>query len=205
MKDTNDKSKLSHAPGNKKRPRDKEPGRAGAKEEKRAVPSTGGKKKEQEQLRQQLSAKEDCFLRAVADLENYRKRAGREMEEVRRFSNEELIRGLLPVLDSMEKALQAIQGQEKSGPLLEGMEMTKRQLSEVLTGFGLTRIECLGEKFDPKYHQAVLQEESVTHADGKIIEEYRPGYMLYERVIRASEVKVAKRVGKRDKGKPNRK
>ena len=181
------------------------------KQDKKGKPEVGapkkraGKKGQLEALREQLAAKEDRLLRALAEHENYRKRAARELEEARRFATEELLKEMLPVLDSMEQALRVMHETEKTGPLLEGTEMIQRQLGEVLAKFGLVRIECLGKKFDPRYHQAVLQEETDAHAEGEVMEELRPGYLLHDRVIRASEVKVAKRVGKDAKGKPRKK
>ncbi len=170
-----------------------------------AVVAAGGKKKkvikEAPDLHKQLAEKQDALLRALAEHDNYRKRAARELAETRKFANEELMRELLPVLDSLEMALPAIRAAEKTGPLLEGTEMTLRQLNEVLGKFGLLGIDCLKKKFDPRYHHAVLQEETAVHEDGQVLEVFRAGYMLRERVIRASEVKVAKRLEAKKKKK----
>ncbi len=170
-----------------------------------AAAAAGGKKKkaikEAPDLHKQLAEKQDALLRALAAEDNYRKRAAREIEDTRKFANEELMRELLPVLDSLEMALPSIRASEKAGPLLEGTEMTLRQLNEVLGKFGLARIDCLKKKFDPRYHHAVLQEETSAYEDGQVMEVFRAGYMLRERVIRASEVKVAKRAEAKKKKK----
>jgi molecular chaperone GrpE len=175
--------------------KDKQPEKKGGKRAAQSGPAKNSVKREAE-LALQLANKQDELLRALAENENYRKRAAREIDEARKYAGEELVRELVAVLDCLELALIAIRKEEKSGALLQGTELTLHQLREALGKFGVIKIESQGKQFDPRFHQAVLQEETSEQADGVVLEEFRSGYMMHERVIRASEVKVAKRIEK---------
>src|ERR1043166_6734037 len=115
-------------------------------------------------LRQELEAKEqesknnyDRFLRQVAELENFKKRASREKEETIRFANESLIKDLLTVVDNLERAVSHAQGGGNGQPLVEGVEMVLKALLDVLAKHGVTPLETVGHPFDPTKHEAMAQ------------------------------------------------
>jgi molecular chaperone GrpE len=150
--------------------------------------------KEQLQEQQRIAAEaQDNFLRARADIDNYRRRARQEMDDVRRYGVEQIITSLLPVLDNFERALGAAQTSENSDALKEGISLIYRQLQEVLTKAGVEPIQAAGQPFDPQLHEAIMQVEAPAGtAPNTVVEELRTGYRLGDRVIRASLVKVAR-------------
>jgi len=139
--------------------------------------------KEREDLYQRLA-------RLQADFDNFRKRSRKEQEDFARYASQNLVERLLPVLDNFSRALEAEYGDNNS--LKAGVEMTYRQLFEVLSQEGLTVIEAKGQTFDPEYHEAVMQEETDEYPDGTVIEVFQKGYKLKNKVIRPAMVKVAK-------------
>jgi molecular chaperone GrpE len=134
----------------------------------------------------------DKFMRALADLENYRRRARQESEEVRLYGNEKLISNLLGVLDNLERALQSAETTQNFEALRDGVSLTHKQLIESLGKTGLEPIEAVGKPFDPTLHEAIMQVEAGKgQAPNTVVEELRKGYTLNGRVLRASLVKVA--------------
>lgn len=135
----------------------------------------------------------DLYLRARADLENYRKRTQREKEELSRFANENLLREILPVLDNLERALDhARQGAADNSGLVQGVEMTLSQFQRVLEKFGVTPITSLGALFDPARHEALGQLESADQPPNTVVQELQKGYLLNDRLLRPAMVMVAK-------------
>jgi len=135
----------------------------------------------------------DLYLRARADLDNYRKRAQREKEDLSRFANENLLREILPVMDNLERALEhARQGEGSGDGLLQGVEMTLGQFQRVLDKFGVTPVSAVGEPFDPARHEALGQVESAEHPPNTVVQELQKGYLLNERLLRPAMVMVAK-------------
>jgi molecular chaperone GrpE len=135
----------------------------------------------------------DLYLRARADLENYRKRAQREKEELSRFANENLLREILPVMDNLERALEhARQTPNDSAGLMQGVEMTLAQLHKVLERCGAVPIEALGQPFDPSRHEALGQVESAEQPPNTVVQELHRGYLLNERLLRPALVMVAR-------------
>jgi molecular chaperone GrpE len=136
----------------------------------------------------------DKYLRAVADLDNYRKRVGREKEELARFTTERVITALLPTLDNLERAIDAAQthGAENSA-LLQGLTQVHSQFRRTLMEFGLQEIIAgTGQPFDPNLHEAVSQVESAEHAEGHVVEQFQRGYKLADRLLRPARVVVSK-------------
>jgi len=136
----------------------------------------------------------DKYLRAVADLDNYRKRVGREKEELARFTSERVVAALLPALDNLERAIEAAQahGAENSS-LLEGLTQVYSQFRRTLMEFGLQEVIAgAGQPFDPNLHEAVSQVESAEHAEGHVIEQLQRGYKLADRLLRPARVVVSK-------------
>jgi molecular chaperone GrpE len=144
-----------------------------------------------EQLRAELHQCKDQSLRCQAELENYRKRAARELDEHRRYANIGLIRDLLPVLDNVERAICAAEKSTDGSGLLDGVKLVAQQLQGVLERHQCVKIEALGAPFDPHLHHAILQQPSEEHPANTIIMVTQDGYKLHDRVVRPSQVIVS--------------
>lgn len=133
----------------------------------------------------------DRLLRTSAEFDNYRKRIDRERQQASESAAAALIADLLPLVDDFERALNADGG---TGPdaYRQGVELIHKQLLELLRRRGVRPIEALGADFDPHFHQAVSYEPAEGRRDGEVIEEFRRGYMLGDRLLRPAMVKVAK-------------
>lgn len=132
----------------------------------------------------------DRFLRERADLENYRKRVGREKEELLNYGNKSLLEEILPVIDNLERAL-AHAGDDAQSGVVEGIRMTHTMLLAALKKFNVTPIEAVGVPFDSALHQAMAQVPTDQHEPNTVVEEYQKGYLLKERLLRPSMVTVA--------------
>jgi molecular chaperone GrpE len=150
-------------------------------------------------LREHLEAKEkqasenyDRYLRQVAELENFRKRANRERDEATRFANEALVKDLLPVVDNLERAVAHAKDGGNGKPLVEGVEMVLRGFFDTLAKHGVVPIAAVGQRFDPEKHEAMAQIESGTYEPNTVVEEYHKGYLLRDRLLRPALVSVAK-------------
>lgn len=152
---------------------------------------------ERERLAAELQESHDKYLRLYADFENYKKRVSREKEELLQYGNERLLSELLPVVDHLEMALRHASNDVGSG-LVQGVEITLKELKKTLHKFGLTEIEADGKPFDPLVHHAMTQVERDDVEENMVIEEYRKGYMLKDRVIRAAMVAVSKKPSKKE-------
>jgi molecular chaperone GrpE len=139
----------------------------------------------------------DKFLRAAAELENYRKRVAREKEDLARFTSERVVSALLPVLDNFERALTAVQEHEAgNAALLEGLQQIQVQFRSTLEQFGLKEVVAnTGHLFDPNIHEAVSHVASDDHPEGHVIEQLQPGYKLADRLLRPARVVVSKGKG----------
>jgi molecular chaperone GrpE len=155
-----------------------------------------------EKLRAEKEQLYDRLVRKQAELENLRKRTQREKEEFRQYATEELIRALLPALDSFERALKHRDANLPEA-LFRGMEIIYRQLQEVLGQAGLVPIESEGKLFDPHLHQAIETVEAPERRDQEIVEELQRGYRLRHRLLRPAIVKVAVRPRKEEPSKPS--
>lgn len=131
----------------------------------------------------------ETLQRLQAEFENYKKRVDRDYENMVKCSNEDLIKQILPIIDNFELALKSCKVKDE---FYKGMELIYSQLIDTLLSRGVKPIECLGKKFDPYYHEALLTEESEKEPN-TILEELQKGYMLYDKVIRHSKVKIAKK------------
>ncbi len=132
------------------------------------------------------------YLRALADLDNYRKRAEKERVDLYRNAGERLITGILDVLDGFDQALAVTPDSGEAESILQGIGLLRRQLFEVLEQEGLSEIEATNQPFDPNVHEAVLQVESGDFPSGAVVEEFRRGYLLNGRLLRPAQVSVAK-------------
>lgn len=151
-------------------------------------------------LEEQLAAKEkearenwDKFLRERADMENYRRRVGREKEELLNYGNKSLLEEILPIIDNLERAL-AHASEDGLGAVVEGIRMTHAMLLTALKKFSVTPIEAVGAPFDSAFHQAMAQVPTDQYEPNTVVEEYQKGYMLKERLLRPSMVTVATQI-----------
>ncbi len=127
----------------------------------------------------------ELVKRIQAEFENFKKREEKDRKHFAEFSNAELIKSLLPILDSIDSA-------EKNGnpETIKGLELIKKQLTEVLEKYGLKEINSLGKKFNPEFHECLLKENNSEKQDEIILEEFQKGFMLNDKVLRHSKVKI---------------
>jgi molecular chaperone GrpE len=144
------------------------------------------------ELEAKLAESEDRYLRTVAESQNFRRRMEEQKAEERRFANRELVLGLLGVMDNFERALAAAEESASFESLIGGVRLTMRQMQDFLSKQGVAPIEALGKEFDPNYHEAVMRVEDSEHPDNTVVEELQRGYVMHDRVLRPSMVKVAR-------------
>jgi molecular chaperone GrpE len=142
-------------------------------------------------LEQRLAAEHDRLLRTAAELDNVRKRARRDVEEALVRGRAEVLSELLPALDSLDIALSSATATTDTGSLIQGVELVRRQFISGMERFGLKPIDAVGRAFDPALHEAVAQRPSDEVDAGGVIEDMRRGYLLGERLLRASMVVVS--------------
>ena len=128
------------------------------------------------------------YLRLMADFQNYKRRTEKEKNDIYAFANEKIVSELLNVIDNFERALDA---GDSGDSFVEGMNLIFKQLQGVLEKAGVVEIEALGQDFDPNFHHAVLTEDSTEYESGKVTAVLQKGYLLNNKVIRPSMVKVA--------------
>lgn len=143
-------------------------------------------------LAAELEELNNRFLRVAADFENYKRRTVQEKEDLVKYSNAKIIGELLPVLDNFQLALKNPGDTPEVKNLVKGVEMIYRQLLQALEQAGMSKIEAVGQPFDPNLHEAIMQVDDDSVPEDTVVEELRAGYMLKERVIRPSMVKVSK-------------
>jgi molecular chaperone GrpE len=155
--------------------------------------------KEVEDLKKKLEEKEkeakenyDRFLRMAADLDNYKRRAAREKEEYVKFSNEDLIKAILPFIDNLERAVNHADKVSDSGVMIEGVRLTIQQILQALNKFGVSSFESVGKPFDPAVHEAMLVVETEQQEPNQVLEEFQKGYLLCDRLLRPASVSVSK-------------
>ena len=128
------------------------------------------------------------YLRLMADFQNFKRRTEKEKNDIYAFANEKIVSELLNVIDNFERALAAA---AEGDSFAEGMKLIFKQLQGVLEKSGVAEIEALGQDFDPNFHNAVMMEDSTEYESGKVTEVMQKGYMLNNKVVRPSMVKVA--------------
>jgi molecular chaperone GrpE len=139
----------------------------------------------------------DRLLRVSAEFENFKKRSTREMEDFRKFANQALIKEMLSVVDHLELAMNSTNSHKAIDKgLLQGLEMTHREILKVFEKFNVKPIEAKGQTFDPTFHEAVMQEENDDFDDNTVINELQKGYLIHDRLLRPAMVVVAKSKGK---------
>ncbi|ANU25573.1 nucleotide exchange factor GrpE [Planococcus versutus] len=145
---------------------------------------------ELQELRDQLEAEQNKYLRLLADYDNFKRRTQKDKELANKFRAQSLLTDILPVLDNFERALSVPTKSEESASLLKGVEMVQKSLVEAVKSEGLEKIEALGQPFDPNFHQAVMQEKDDNAEAGTVLQELQTGYLLKDRVLRPAMVKV---------------
>lgn len=147
---------------------------------------------ELEQLRRERDELKDRLLRTAAEFDNYRKRTDRERAAVTENITAGVLEELLPLVDDLERALRADASEEGIEAYRQGVELILKGIHELLQRRGVKPIEAVGAQFDPNMHQAVSYEPAEGHRDGEIVEEFRRGYTIGDRLLRPSMVRVAK-------------
>jgi molecular chaperone GrpE len=142
-------------------------------------------------LRRELDGKNDRYLRALADMDNARRRAQRERDEYVRYANESLLRDLLPTLDNLDRALEAARAGTGDPGVVEGVALIQRDLLKALERHGLERYSAVGATFDPTRHEAISRIISAEHPENTVVSETMPGYLLNGRVLRPAMVAVS--------------
>src|SRR5271170_2191119 len=161
------------------------------------VEAAGGESSASESELQKLKAERDSLLdrlaRAQAEFENARRRAGKEQQEFRDYAVADAIKSLLPVVDSLERALQV---KSDATELRGGVELIYKQLQAALAKLSVNAIVSKGEAFDPRFHEAIEMVETSDAPDHQVIEELQRGYKFKDRLLRPAMVKVARNPGK---------
>jgi molecular chaperone GrpE len=143
---------------------------------------------EVERLEREAAELRDRVARVLADFENFRKRAERERQDVRRYALFDFVGEVLGVVDNLDLALSA---EGSAEDLKQGVEMIRRQISDLLRRHGVREVSALGQPFDPAVHEAVSREESPEVTAATVAAELRRGYSMHDRLLRPAMVKVA--------------
>lgn len=165
----------------------------GLPEEAEDIKAEEAEEKSVQKLQDELVEYKDKYIRLYADYENFKKIAERNKQELFKYANEGIMEDLLTVIDHLELALQHSYDESNSQSLSEGVELTLKELKTVLEKHGLTDIEAMDKSFDPSVHHAISQAETDEVDENIVIKELRKGYMLKNRVLRASLVEVSKK------------
>jgi molecular chaperone GrpE len=172
-------------------------------QERKVEPAGTGQSLESEEIRDLNSKLEvktaeaeenyDRLLRVSAEFENYKKRTAREMADFKKFANQSLLRELLPIIDNLELAIKAAAEAPdgKDACLLDGVELTRKEILKIFENFHVEPIDALGKPFDPNFHEAVMREESDEHPENTVVNELQKGYLVHDRLLRPSMVVVA--------------
>ena len=135
----------------------------------------------------------DRLLRVSAEFENYKKRASRDLAELRKFANQSLIKEMLSVIDNLELAMNSTNGHKTIDQgLLQGLDMTHNEILKVFEKFNVKPIEAKGQAFDPTFHEAVMQEATDEFDENTVINELQKGYLIHDRLLRPAMVVVAR-------------
>ena len=156
------------------------------------TPSSGSAETQGLQAREKEIIEElnNKYMRLYAEFDNYKKRVNKDKEELVKYGNEALIYELLPVIDSLELALKHAQEESQAG-IVQGVEMTLKELQRTLEKFGVAKIDAAGKEFDPSIHHAMTQIAREDLEEKMVAEELRPGYLYRDKVLRPSLVAVS--------------
>ncbi|MEW5822336.1 MAG: nucleotide exchange factor GrpE [Cyanobacteriota bacterium] len=147
--------------------------------------------KTNQQLKNELETLNNQYVRLAADFDNFRKRQSQERQDLSKLITADVIENFLPSFDSLDKAYISFKELDDVEKLKESFNVLYRQMQESMIKVKVVKIKTAGELFDPNYHEAVMQEETTEYPDNVIMLELQPGYMVDDKVIRPSMVKVA--------------
>ena len=168
------------------------------------TPATGPQEPEEPKTPEKSEIEElnNKYLRLYAEFDNYRRRVNRDKEEQAKYGNESLVYELLPIMDSLELALKHASEELQTG-LVQGVEMTLKELQRTLEKFGVSKIEAARKEFDPAIHHAMAQVEREDLEEKMVAEELRAGYLYRDKVLRPSLVAVSIKPQKKAEGQPS--
>ncbi len=147
-----------------------------------------------ESLKNEAAENHDRLLRLAAEFENYKKRSAREMNDFRKFANESFVKAMLPMVDSLDRAIESSSNDKHAdSSVVEGVNMTLREILKVFEQYGIKPFESLGKTFDPSLHQAVMQEDDEAYPENTVSKELQKGYMIHDRLLRPAMVVVSKK------------
>ncbi|OPX18061.1 nucleotide exchange factor GrpE [candidate division WOR-3 bacterium 4484_100] len=149
-------------------------------------------KQELKEKDEQLHELKDQYLRALAELDNYRKRMEAQFEDFKKYARVDFFEKLIPVLDNFDRAITGAAVKKDFDNFYRGIEIIHRQLKDTLKGLGLEEFSCIGETFDPTRHEAVATVSTDDKPENTIVEEVCKGYRVYDRVIKPAKVFVSK-------------
>lgn len=167
---------------------------AAAEEQEHATDTPSNTEVEIDALKAERAALQDKFMRAIADAENARKRSDKDRREAEHYGGSKLARDLLPVHDNLKRALDTVTEDQRNGSeaLIEGVELTLRELLNVFARHGVTVIDPqIGDRFDPQHHEAMFEAPLPGTTAGEIIQVSAPGFMLHDRILRPAQVGVS--------------
>jgi len=152
------------------------------------------------ELEAEVARLKDQVLRALAEAENTRRRAQRDIEENSKYAISGFARDILPVADNLRRAIESVssearQADERLDKFVAGVELTERELLAILERHGIQRFDPTGQPFDHNFHQAMMQVDSPTHAPGTVVQVFQAGYTIHGRLLRPAMVTVAKGSG----------
>jgi molecular chaperone GrpE len=153
--------------------------------------------KEQQEMLEEKSALvaeyENLLKRKQADFENYQKRMLKEAQDFKKYANAEIVLDVLSMMDDFERAIESTESSKDFDALHEGILLVEKQIRNTLESkYGVKAIDALGKEFDPTVHDAIMMEESESHEEDTVVEDFQKGYLMHDRVIRPAKVKVAK-------------
>ena len=148
------------------------------------------KKKKKDKKDEQIEELNDCLKRQMAEFENFRKRSEKEKSQMFDMGAKTIVEKILPVIDNFERGLAAVPDDKKEDPFITGMDKVYKQMLTELDAVGVKPIECVGQEFDPDFHNAVMQVENDELESGTVAQELQKGYMYKDSVVRHSMVSV---------------
>ncbi len=140
---------------------------------------------------EEVTGLNDKYLRLAAEFDNYKRLAQRDQRDQIRFGNEHLLKELLPVVDNLERAIKSSREGASSDVLIQGVDLTLKQLTGALTRFYVVPVETIGRPFDPATHQSVTSVTSETVPKQHVVDEFQRGYLLHDRILRAAMVSIS--------------
>ena len=148
-----------------------------------------------EELEKEVEANYDRFVRVTADFENYKKRTIREMDDLRKYANENFLKEMLSAVDNLQRAVDSGSKDESDKKkLLEGVEITLMDVLRIFEKYGVKEFESQGRPFDPAFHQAMMQEQTKKYPDNTVLSELQRGYTIHDRLLRPAMVVVGRNI-----------